>query len=84
MICTGITGLKDADGKPFELGGVALLDIRTGSLVNEVPIQLFSDDKHVVTRNPVTFEAKGQTLTMFSAPDDGEEGSELFVHTTPV
>lgn len=84
MICTGITGLKDADGKPFELGGIALLDIRTGSLVNEVPIQLFSDDKHVVTRNPVTFEAKGSTLTMLSAPDDGEEGSELLVHTTTV
>ncbi|SJN40085.1 DUF6454 family protein [Luteococcus japonicus] len=84
MICTGITGLKDADGKPFELGGVALLDIRSGSLVNEVPVQVFSNNKHVVTRNPVTFEAKGSTLTMFAAPDDGEEGSELLVHTTQI
>ncbi|WP_420175169.1 DUF6454 family protein [Luteococcus sp. OSA5] len=84
MICTGITGLKDADGKAFELGGVALLDIRSGSLINEVPVQVYSNNGHVVTRNPVAFQAKGSTLTMFSAPDDGEEGSELLVHTTQI
>lgn len=84
MICTGITGLKTASGANFELGGISLVDIDRGSTINEVPVQVFSDDGHVVTRNPVTFEATGSTLTMFSAPDDGEEGAELLVHTTQV
>lgn len=84
MLCTGITELKDAAGAKFELGGIALLDERTGVPVNEVPVQLFSNNNHVVTRNPVAFEARRGVLTMFAAPDGGEEGSELLVYTTQV
>lgn len=44
MVCTGITELKDATGAKFELGGIALVDERTGVAVNEVPVQVFSNN----------------------------------------
>lgn len=83
QICTGVTNLSTAEGGTYELGGIALLDLRTEQILHEVPVQEFSTAGHSVTRNPVSFEAGGDTLTMFAAPDDGEEinGTELLVYT---
>lgn len=81
QLCTGVTGLKSADGNPFELGGLALTDLTDGKIVHEVPFQKFSMAGHSMTRNPVALESEGHVLRLFAAPDDGEEiaGTELFV-----
>lgn len=81
QLCSGFTGLKTADGKPFEPGGLALTDLSDGNIVHEVPFQKFSTAGHSITRNPVALESKGDVLRRFAAPDDGEEtaGTELFV-----
>lgn len=86
QICSGITGLPAPDGKAYELGGLALLDLRDNRILHEVPFPKFSTAGHVVTRNPVALEQSGGKLRLFAAPDDGEEtaGTELFVYETPV
>lgn len=88
-LCTGITELAGPGGEPFELGGIALLDLRTRSVLHEVPVQLWSAAGHVATRNPVHLEvagADGDTLRMWAAPDDGEEGAgtEILVYEATV
>jgi hypothetical protein len=83
-LCTGVTGFTTASGGSFELGGAALLDLRTREILHEVPIQRWSAAGHVVTRNPVHLEAdEDGTLRMWAAPDDGEErsGTELLLYT---
>ncbi|GGG66311.1 hypothetical protein GCM10011374_32980 [Kocuria dechangensis] len=82
QICTGVTNLATPEGGTYELGGIALLDLKTDRVLHELPVQEFSTAGHSVTRNPVAFEAEGDTLRMFAAPDDGEEanGTELLVY----
>ncbi len=88
MLCTGITNLPAAPGstKPYELGGAATFDLRTGRLLHETAIQLWSTAGHVVTRNPVDIDADGRHLTMYAAPDDGNEGNgtEVLVYEADV
>jgi hypothetical protein len=81
QLCSGVTGLKTADGKPFELGGLALTGLSNGTIVHEVPFQKFSTAGHSVTRNAVALESHGDVLRLFAAPDDGEEvaGTELLI-----
>ncbi|MGC0237712.1 DUF6454 family protein [Arthrobacter sp. SD76] len=81
QLCSGVTGLKTADGNPFELGGLALTDLSDGRIAHEVPFQKFSTAGHSVTRNPVALESDGDVLRLFAAPDDGEEnaGTELII-----
>ncbi len=61
---------------PYELGGFALLDLRTRTILHEVPLQLWSTAGHVVTRNPTDLDADGNHLTMYAAPDDFGEGND--------
>ncbi|AKH82250.1 hypothetical protein AA958_08405 [Streptomyces sp. CNQ-509] len=85
MLCTGITGFKNASGADFELGGIAAIDLRTFGIEHEVPVQLWSTGGHVATRNPVHLEAlRGEGLRMWAAPDDGASpaGTELLVYET--
>lgn len=89
MACGGVTGLPQtpsAGGSTaaYELGGIALLDLRKHKLINAVPFQTFSAAGHVLTRNPLKLKATGRTLTMYAAPDNGEDvaGTQLFTFTT--
>lgn len=88
MLCSGVTNLPPAPGstKAYELGGAATFDLRTGRLLHEAPIQLWSTAGHVVTRNPVDIDARGRHLTMYAAPDDGNEGNgtEVLVYEADV
>lgn len=76
-LCSGIAGLPAQPGAAtsYELGGLALLDLRTRSILHEVPVSLWSTAGHVVTRNPVDVDAVGDRLTMYAAPDDSDEGN---------
>jgi hypothetical protein len=88
MVCGGITGLPQAPGVTgsYELGGVVLLDLRRRAIVNEFPFQVWSAAGHVMTRNPVKFARDGRTLTMWAAPDNGEEvaGTQIYTFRTTV
>lgn len=91
MVCGGITNLPQTptaggSAATYELGGFALIDLRKHTVINEVPFQHFSDAGHVMTRNPLKFQASGKKLTMYAAPDNGEEiaGTEIYTWTTTV
>lgn len=80
MICAGVTNLPQTPtsggaAATYELGGLALIDLRSHDVMREVPVQEWSTAGHVTTRNPVKFAADGNELTMWTAPDNGEEGN---------
>lgn len=89
--CTGVTNLPaQPGGKPYELGGIALIDLVTTKVLNEVPMQEWSRAGHVATRNPVHLAADGDSLTMYAAPDDSDEGdttgkgTQILVYTATI
>jgi hypothetical protein len=80
MLCGGDTNLPQtpsAGGSAavYELGGIALTDLRTHRILHEVPFQKWSTAGHVMTRNPLKLAATGNTLDLWAAPDNGEEGN---------
>ena len=86
-MCGGVTGLPTATGGSYELGGLALLDLKDHNrILHEIPFPAFSTAGHSVTRNPVAMEVDGQKLRLFTAPDDGEgaTGTELLVYESPI
>lgn len=85
-VCTGLTEYPTGDGAKFNLGGIAVVDLKSGTVGHEVPVTQLSPNGHVVTRNPVHLEVEGDRLRMWAAPDDGEEsgGTRLLVLETPI
>ncbi len=91
MICGGITNLPQTpsaggDSATYELGGLSMIDLRSHNILREVPFQKWSDAGHVMTRNPVKLAASGNQLTLWAAPDNGEDvnGTELFTFQASV
>jgi hypothetical protein len=87
QLCGGVTGLPTATGGSYELGGLALLDLKDHNrILHEIPFPAFSAAGHSVTRNPVAMEVDGKKLRLFTAPDDGEgaTGTELLVYESPI
>lgn len=91
MLCGGVTNLPQTPAaggaaSVYELGGLALIDLRTHAVLHEVPFQQWSSAGHAMTRNPLKLTADGKHLTMYAAPDNGEEvnGTELFTYTADV
>jgi hypothetical protein len=82
QLCGGVAGLATAGGGSYELGGLALIDLRDNAMIHEVPVVGFSAAEHSITRNPVLVELDGDTVRLTAAPDDGEEvaGTELLVY----
>jgi Family of unknown function (DUF6454) len=78
MLCGGIAGLTGPGGASFELGGLALVDLRTNETLHEVPVQRYSPATgHVVTRNPVALERTSTGLRLYAGPDDEQDGAIL-------
>ncbi|MBB5157247.1 DUF6454 family protein [Saccharopolyspora phatthalungensis] len=80
MICGGTTNLPQTPAAggtkaTYELGGIGLTDLRSHDIVHEVPFQQWSTAGHVATRNPFKIAANGNTLTLWVAPDNGDEGN---------
>jgi hypothetical protein len=83
MVCSGISELPNpATGytKPYELGGLALIDMKKLNMIHEVPFMEFSPQGHVMTRNPVFLENAGDELRLYAVPDDDE--AYLLVYET--
>ncbi|WP_269048434.1 DUF6454 family protein [Paenarthrobacter sp. Z7-10] len=85
ILCNGIAALpqagSDGDGDgdgdgDYELGGIALVDLRHHRILHETPVPLFSPAGHVVTRNPFAMSATDDGLVLRLAPDDGDEGGD--------
>jgi len=80
MLCAGVTNLPPTPAAggtaaTYELGGVALIDLKTQQVARDIPFQKWSTGGHVATRNPFKMTANGNHLTMRVAPDNGEEGN---------
>lgn len=80
MLCAGVTNLPQTPtaggtGATYELGGVAMIDLKSHRVTREIPFQKWSTGGHVATRNPFKMTAAGNHLTMRVAPDNGEEGN---------
>jgi hypothetical protein len=91
MICGGVTNLPQTpaaggSNATYELGGVSMIDLRNHDILREVPFQQWSTAGHVMTRNPVKLAATGNQLTLWAAPDNGDEGNgtELFTYQAVV
>jgi hypothetical protein len=91
MICGGITNLPQTpaaggSNATYELGGLTMIDLRSHNILREVPFQKWSTAGHVMTRNPVKMSATGNQLTLWAAPDNGNEGNgtELFTYQANV
>ncbi len=91
MICGGVTNLPQTPtaggtAATYELGGIALIDLRSHNVLHEIPFQQWSTAGHVMTRNPLKLAANGNQLTLWAAPDNGEEGNgtELFTYQATV
>jgi hypothetical protein len=83
MVCSGISELPNtatSNSKPYELGGLALLDLKTLNTIHEVPLTEFSPQGHAITRNPVFLENAGQELRLYAVPDDDD--ASLLVYET--
>ena len=85
MMCGGVTNLPQTptaggDAGVYELGGLALVDLKTHRVLREIPFQRWSTAGHVITRNPVKLAVVGGGLDLWAAPDNGEErnGTEVF------
>lgn len=91
QLCGGVTNLPQnpaaggADAT-YELGGLALTDLRSHGVLHEVPFQSWSSAGHVATRNPMKMSADGNHLKLWLAPDDGNEGNgtELLTYEATV
>jgi Family of unknown function (DUF6454) len=86
MACGGLTAYPQtpaAGGPPaqYEMGGIALIDLHRRTIVNEFPFQQWTDAGHVMTRNPLKLAAAGRTVTMWAAPDNGEETAGTNIYT---
>ncbi|WCK53407.1 DUF6454 family protein [Aneurinibacillus sp. Ricciae_BoGa-3] len=83
MILSGVTEFPNpaaGNAKPFELGGLALVDMKTLNTIREVPVTELSPQGHVITRNPVFLEKAGQEMRLYAVPDD-DHGSLLVYET---
>jgi hypothetical protein len=86
QLCGGVTTLATATGGTYDLGGLALLDLKTNRILHEIPFPYFSTAARSATRNPVALETTKDKLRLFTAPDDGEDpnGTELHIYESPL
>ncbi|GAB3556930.1 DUF6454 family protein [Arthrobacter alkaliphilus] len=80
MLCGGVTNLPQTPaaggtGATYELGGMAMMSLKSHSVIRDVPFQHWSTAGHVATRNPFKMTAEGNHLTLKVAPDNGDEGN---------
>lgn len=78
MLCSGLNKYKAGDGPEFALGGIELVDLKTGRPLHQVPVALWSDKGLVMTQNPFFAEPQGSGLRFYFVPED--DRSRLFVY----
>lgn len=77
MICSGLTDYTSALG-PFQLGGIAIVDVETMVPLNEVPITGLSARGIVLTQNPMDVTVVDGKLRFYWMPD--QHNSTVYVY----
>lgn len=73
MLCTGVTTIRrPGDASPFGLGGVELIDLKTGRPIHQTPVLLWTSGGLPMTQNPSWFEPgpDGAGLRAYFMPED--------------
>ncbi|NDD64630.1 MAG: hypothetical protein EBZ36_11760 [Acidobacteria bacterium] len=81
ILCGGLRRYFDRlRNSGLSLGGLELVDIATARPIHQIPVDIWSESGHPLTRNPFWIEpqASGESLRGFFIPDDGE--SALLVY----
>ena len=83
MLCSGLNKYRQTAGGPeFALGGIELVDLKTGRPLHQVPVALWSDKGLVMTQNPFFVEAQASGLRFYFVPED--DSSRLFIYDVAV
>ena len=89
VVASGISSIKQAKLQKksvdsFELGGFALLDFSTHRIVHEFPLQMYSKANNSLARNPFNFAFGKEGISIYVAPDDGEDiGGTVLLNLIP-
>ncbi|MBA2668104.1 MAG: hypothetical protein H0U69_13830 [Trueperaceae bacterium] len=85
MLCSGLTNYRmDAESPVFPLGGLELVDLRSGLPIHQVPVRLYTqgENRRVLTQNPFFVETSDAGLRVYFVPED--DTSHLFVYDVEV
>ncbi|MCW4115303.1 DUF6454 family protein [Aurantimonas sp. MSK8Z-1] len=81
MLCSGLNVYKTSpDAQPFRLGGIELVDLKTGAPVWQAPLSLWAPSGLPMTQNPSFVEPTANGLRAYFMPDD--DHSTLFTYET--
>jgi hypothetical protein len=79
MLCGGLGVYRlKKDGPEFRLGGLELVDLRTGRAKHQTPVELWTESGLPMTHNPFWVEATPGGLRAYFMPED--ERSTLYVY----
>jgi hypothetical protein len=78
MLCCGITTYSGPGVPKLDLGGVALVDVRTMRPVREIPFSSYTDQQQVATRNALDVRVLNGRLRLYLVADDND--SDLLVY----
>jgi len=71
MLCTGVTEIRQtADGEPFRLGGMDLIDLADGRPLHQTPVLLWTTSGLDMTHNPSWFTTTANGLRAYFMPED--------------
>ncbi len=81
-ICGGLRQYRrESDGMKLSLGGLELLDLRTGRAVHQLPVEQWTETGRPMTQNPFWIEplpAPAEGLRAYFLPEDGQ--STLYIY----
>lgn len=79
MLCTGIADVaRGSNERPYQLGGIDLIDLVSGRPVHQVPLGLTTPAGVSLTRNPSFFETTPTGLRAYFLPED--DAATLYVY----
>ncbi len=80
MFCSGIADVpRNAGERPFQLGGIDLIDLRSGTPIHQVPVGLATPSGVSLTRNPSWVEATEKGLRAYFLPEDDKSTLYIYV-----
>src|SRR5919107_1353094 len=78
MLCSGITTYMGPGVPKLDIGGVALVNVRTMRPVREIPFPIYTDQGQVATRNALDVRVLNGKLRLYLVADDND--SDLLVY----
>lgn len=83
MLCTGLAELRSpSTAQIFRLGGLELVDLRTGRPLHQVPVPLWTSTGLAMTHNPSWFERTTTGIRGYFMPED--DPSAIYVYDVDV